>query len=248
MIVLKTSSEIALIREAGQVVARTLEVLEGMVKPGITTGQLDEAAFEYIVSQGGEPAFKGYRGYPASICTSVNEQVVHGIPSRQRLKEGDIISLDVGVKLKGYYADAARTVSVGKISSLAERLIRVTQEALDEGIKHCRNGKRLSDISHVIQVKAEENGFSVVRKFVGHGIGEKMHEEPQIPNYGPSGRGPILKEGMIFALEPMINAGGYDVKILADNWTVVTADEGLSAHFEHTVAVGKRDPQVLTSL
>lgn len=245
---LKTSSEIALIREAGQIVARTLEVLEAMVKPGITTRELDDAALQYIVSQGAEPAFKGYRGYPAAICTSVNEQVVHGIPSGRQLREGDIISLDVGVKLKGYYADAARTVSVGNISSLAERLIRVTREALDEGIKHCRKGKRLSDISHAIQVRAEENGFSVVRKFVGHGIGKKMHEEPQIPNYGPSGRGPVLKEGMAFALEPMINAGGYDVKILADNWTVVTADQGLSAHFEHTVAVGKKDPLILTSL
>jgi methionyl aminopeptidase len=248
LIVLKTSSEIALIKEAGQIVARTLDILERMVKPGITTGELDKAAFEYISSQGGEPAFKGYRGYPASICTSVNEQVVHGIPSERQLKEGDIISLDVGVELKSYYADAARTVSVGKISSLAERLIKVTQEALDEGIRYCRKGNRLSDISHAIQRKAEENGFSVVRKFVGHGIGKKMHEEPQIPNYGPSGRGQALKEGMVFALEPMINAGGYDVEILPDNWTVVTADRSLSAHFEHTVAVNKKDPLILTSL
>lgn len=245
---LKSQLEIKVIQEAGQIVAKCLQILSQMIEPGVATLDLDRKAEEYILAQGGIPAFKGYQGFPASICVSVNEEVVHGIPSNRRLGAGDIVGIDVGVKLKRYFADAAATFPVGKISKEAGRLLMVTRSALEAGIERCRAGRHLSDISHAIQKKAEDNGFSVVRRFVGHGIGRKMHESPQIPNYGPSGKGILLRPGMVFALEPMVNSGGYEVEILPDKWTVVTADGSLSAHFEHTVAVTEEDPFILTRL
>jgi methionyl aminopeptidase len=234
-------------REAGRLVARVLAELEAAVAPGVTTADLDRLAERLVREAGAEPAFKGYRGYPATLCASVNEVVIHGIPSAARaLREGDVISLDIGVKLGGYYADSALTVPVGRVPEPVQRLLTVTREALDQAVAQVRVGGRLSDIGHAVQTWVERHGFSIVREFVGHGIGEKLHEDPQIPNYGDPGRGPKLAEGMVLAIEPMVAMGRPDTKILADGWTAVTKDGSLAAHFEHTVAVAAAGPLVLT--
>ncbi|MBF8278589.1 MAG: map [candidate division NC10 bacterium] len=248
MVILKSSWEIDLIRKSGRIVAEALARLTKLVEPGITTLDLDRLAEEYILKRGAKPAFKGYRGYPYSLCASVNEQVVHALPSERKLKEGDIISLDLGSIVDGYYGDAAVTVPVGQVSDEANRLIDVTQESLRRAIDAVHPGGRLSDISHAVQAAVEAEGFSVVRLFVGHGIGRSLHEEPQIPNFGPPGHGPVLKTGMVLAIEPMVNAGSPDVMILEDRWTAVTCDGSLSAHFEHTVALTENGTEVLTSL
>ncbi len=246
MIVCKSPAEIEKMRAANQLVAHVLEDLAAMVAPGVSTADLDQAAEARVRAAGAEPAFKGYRGYPATLCASVNEQVVHGIPNRRPLAAGDIVSLDMGVKLHGYYGDSAITVGVGTVNDEVRRLLRVTQEALEAGIAQVKVGGRISDIGHAIQAVVEAQGFSVVREFVGHGIGAALHEEPQIANYGEPGRGPRLAEGMTLAIEPMVNMGKAPVKVLADGWTAVTKDGSLSAHFEHTVAVTKSGPDVLT--
>ncbi len=246
MIVCKSPAEIERMRAANALVANVLAELEAMVAPGVTTAELDRAAERLVRAGGAEPAFKGYRGYPGTLCASVNEQVVHGIPSARALVEGDIISLDMGVKLNGFYGDSAVTVAVGRVSADAEKLLRVTRESLEQGIAQVRLGGRVSDIGHAIQQHVEAHGLSVVREFVGHGIGAALHEEPQIANYGEPGRGPRLAEGMTLAIEPMVNIGRPAVKVLADGWTAVTKDGSLSAHFEHTVAVTKAGPLVLT--
>src|SRR5919108_3452452 len=248
MIILKSKSEIQKMAIACRIVAEVLEVLVRAVRPGLTTLELDALAERSIRARGGVPAFKGYRGFPNTLCVSLNEQVVHGIPSKRRLRTGDIIGLDLGAKWEGYYGDAAVTVPVGHIPSETECLLTTAREALYIGIKEVSPGKHLSDISHAIQRHAETRGYSVVRAFVGHGIGTALHEEPQVPNFGPPGRGPRLKAGMVLALEPMLNMGTSDVRILKDNWTVVTADGKLSAHFEHTVAITEEGPQILTAL
>ncbi len=247
MIVCKSPAEIEKMRTANQLVARVLEELAAMVAPGVTTADLDAAAEARVRAAGAEPAFKGYRGYPSTLCASVNEQVVHGIPNTRALASGDIVSLDMGVKLNGYYGDSAITVPVGTVSDDVRRLLTVTQEALEKGIGQVRIGGRISDIGHAIQAHVEANGLSVVREFVGHGIGAALHEEPQIANYGEPGRGPRLAEGMTLAIEPMVNMGRAAVKVLQDGWTAVTKDGSLSAHFEHTVAVTKDGPLVLTA-
>ena len=247
MIVCKSPAEIERMRAANLLVADVLAHLASMVAPGVTTRDLDVEAETCIRNAGAEPAFKGYRGYPCTLCASVNEQVVHGIPSDRPLTEGDIISLDMGVKLNGFYGDSAVTVPVGAVAPETVRLLRVTQESLERGIEQVRLGGRVSDIGHAIQKHVEANGFSVVREFVGHGIGASLHEEPQIANYGEPGRGPRLAEGMTLAIEPMVNMGRPGVKVLADGWTAVTKDGSLSAHFEHTVAVTKEGPLVLTA-
>lgn len=246
MIVLKSPDEIKRMAESCRIVAEVFEGIRNLVAPGITTKELDGYAESYILSKKAEPAFKGYRGYPATVCTSVNEQVVHGIPSQSKLKKGDIISLDIGVYYKGFYGDAAVTLPVGEIDKKAGRLLAVTEKALEMGVEKAVSGNRLSDISHAIQMHAESNGFSVVRNFVGHGIGRDLHEEPQIPNFGNPGEGPRLLEGMTLAIEPMVNAGSWEVIILTDGWTAVTKDKSMSAHFEHTVAVTKNGPDILT--
>jgi len=248
MIIRKSPDEIGLMREAGRIVAEVIEVVKQKVEPGITTKYLDKIAEDYIVSKQARPAFKGYHGFPASICVSVNEAVVHGIPSDYRLKSGQIASIDIGVEHKGYYGDAALTVPVGEVSTEALRLMEITEKSLNTGIENCRIGQRLFDVSHAIQEIAEGAGFSVVREYVGHGIGREMHEDPQIPNFGTPGKGPLLEEGMVLALEPMINEGSHKVEVLSDNWTVVTEDRKLSAHFEHTVAITINGPVILTSL
>lgn len=248
MVILKSSWEIDLIRKSGRIVAEALARLTKLVEPGITTLDLDRLAEEYILKRGAKPAFKGYRGYPYSLCVSVNEQVVHALPSERTLKGGDIVSLDLGSIVDGYYGDAAVTVPVGQVSDEANRLIDVTQESLRRAIDAVHPGGRLSDISHAVQAAVEAEGFSVVRLFVGHGIGRSLHEEPQIPNFGPPGHGPVLKTGMVLAIEPMVNAGSPDVMILEDRWTAVTCDGSLSAHFEHTVALTENGTEVLTSL
>jgi methionyl aminopeptidase len=247
VIVCKSASEIEQMRVANALVADVLAELGSMVAPGVTTGELDAAAERLVRERGAEPAFKGYRGYPATLCASINEQVVHGIPSARKLVDGDIVSLDMGVKLNGFFGDSAITVPVGQVSDDVLELLRVTQEALDKGIDRVRLGGRISDIGHAIQQHVEGFGFSVVREFVGHGIGASLHEEPQIANYGEPGRGPRLIEGMVLAIEPMVNMGRPAVKVLSDGWTAVTRDGSLSAHFEHTVAVTKSGPLVLTS-
>jgi len=234
-------------RQAGHIVAKTLRELARAVKPGITTIQLDTLARRYIEKLQARPAFLGYQGYPASICASLNDEVVHGIPSLRRLKTGDIISIDVGVFYKGYYGDAAATFAVGEVSPLAARLLEVTRESLYKGIEKAFPGNHLYDISAAIQAYAESQGFSVVRNYVGHGIGSEMHEEPQVPNFGLPGKGPVLEAGMVLAIEPMVNAGTWEVETLGDNWTVVTRDRSLSAHFEHTVAILQDGPKILTS-
>ncbi len=247
MIILKTPQEIAVIERASRVVALAIAFLREQVKPGVTTADLDRLAEEFITGEGAIPAFKGYRGYPATLCTSVNEEVVHGIPSaRRRLEEGDIIGIDVGAIVEGYYGDAAVTLPVGRISDEAARLIRVTEAALAAGLAQVRAGNRLSDISHAVQTVAENAGYSVVTDFVGHGIGRNLHEDPQVPNFGEPGQGPRLKEGLVLAIEPMVNVGGHEVEVLSDRWTVVTRDKSLSAHFEHTIAITPDGPKVLT--
>lgn len=228
--------------------AEALQAVAARVTPGVRTLDLDTFAEEYLRKRAAKPAFKGYRNYPFSLCVSVNEEVVHGLPSERRLKEGDIVSLDLGTIVEAYYGDSALTVPVGEVSEEAARLLRVTQEALMRGIGVVRVGGHLSDISHGVQTHVEAHGFSVVRIFVGHGIGKALHEDPQIPNYGPPGRGPLLQPGMVLAIEPMVNAGGPEVEILPDNWTAVTKDRSLSAHFEHTIALTEEGVEILTQV
>jgi methionyl aminopeptidase len=246
VIVRKSQQEIERMAAAGRVVADTLTAIGERARPGVTTAELDALADELIRSQGGEPTFKGYKGYPAAICTSPNDMVVHGIPGPYALADGDVLSVDVGVTLDGFVADSAYTFAIGEISPEAERLLEVCQAALAAGIDQCRSGGRLSDIGHAIQSVTEEAGFSVVRSLVGHGVGRSMHEDPQIPNFGEPGRGPVLAEGMTFAIEPMINAGGAEVILHDDRWSISTADRSLSAHFEHTVAITEAGPRILT--
>ncbi len=249
MIVIRSAGEVSILREANQIVARILQELADDIRPGLATEAFDRKAERLIVEAGGKPAFKGYRGYPATICASINEQVVHGIPSADvMLREGDIISIDIGIVYKGYVGDTAATFAVGEVSEEKKRLIRVTRESLYEGIKQARVGKRLSDISHAVQAHVESNGFSVVRDFVGHGIGQKMHEEPQIPNFGQPDMGPRLEPGMVLAIEPMVNAGGYEVQVLDDRWTAVTKDRRPSAHSEHSIAVTEGEANILSLL
>ncbi|MFH1996636.1 MAG: type I methionyl aminopeptidase [Candidatus Omnitrophota bacterium] len=246
MIQLKSQREIAAIRKASEIVALTLRKLSNSVKAGITTLELDAMAAALIEKSGGRSAFKGYRGYPANICTSINEEVVHGIPSNRALKDGDIISIDVGVEIDGYFGDGAVTVGVGKISKDAANIVSVTEKALMEGIKAAYPGNRIFDISNSIQRFVEEAGYTVVRAFVGHGIGSKIHEEPEIPNFGRPGTGPKIEQGMVLAIEPMVNAGTYEVEVAADGWTAITKDKMISAHFEHTVLINNSQAEVLT--
>ncbi len=246
MIIIKSIAEIEIMKECGQVTAGILKRLSGIIEPGITTREIDAYVEAEILKSKMIPAFKGYSGYPAATCVSVNEQIVHGIPSDRKIAGGDIVSIDVGCIYKGYYSDAARTYPAGVISEAAAKLIKATEESFFEGLKYCRVGSRLSDISSAVQARAEADGFSVVRDFVGHGIGRAMHEEPQIPNFGPPGRGPRLASGMVFAIEPMVNQGTYDIRVLEDNWTAVTLDGKLSAHYENTVAITDGEPEILT--
>jgi methionyl aminopeptidase len=247
MITIRSEAEIERMYAANQLVSDVLAQLEAAVAPGVTTWDLDALAERLVREGGAVPAFKGYRGYPATLCASINEEVVHGIPSKTRaLKDGDIISLDMGVKMGGYYGDSAVTVAVGEVPERTQALLRVTREALDRAIAQARVGARLSDIGHAVQAWVEAHGFSVVREFVGHGIGEQLHEEPQIPNYGRPGHGVKLAAGMVLAIEPMVAMGRPDTKVLADKWTAVTRDGSLAAHFEHTVAVTANGPRVLT--
>ena len=247
MIIIKTAEEIELIARAGKIVTQCHQLLVREAKPGVTTLELDRLTEECILDLGGIPAFKGYRNYPNSLCASINEEVVHGIPSKRELKEGDIIGLDVGAIVEGFYGDGAVTVSVGAVPEIIQSLIGVTREALYKGIEQAVVGNRLSDISFAIQAHVEKHGYSVVRDFVGHGIGRQLHEEPQVPNYGKSGQGPRLKPGMTLAIEPMVNLGGSAVKVLQDGWTAVTCDKSLSAHFEHTITIeANGPPRILT--
>ncbi|MEK7329573.1 MAG: type I methionyl aminopeptidase [Candidatus Eisenbacteria bacterium] len=243
---LRGREEIESIRAAAELVARTLAMLGREVRPGVSTASLDRLAATFIRDHGGRPAFKGYRGFPASICSSINDQVVHGIPGPRSLVEGDIVGIDVGVEKGGYYGDAALTFAVGNVSEQAARLLQVTREALVRGVAQAKAGNRVGDISHAIQSYVEEHGFSVVRSLVGHGIGRQMHEEPQVPNFGTQDRGPRLMAGQVLAIEPMVNAGAPEVVTQPDGWTVVTKDGTLSAHFEHTVAVGPEGPEILS--
>ena len=247
MIILKTPDEIAVMAKASRVVAEALAVLKDAVKPGITTDELDRLAEAEIRARGAIPAFKGYRNYPKTLCASVNEQVVHGIPSKRALKEGDIIGLDLGAIVGGFYGDSAVTVPVGRIEEKTATLVRVTEESLALAIEQATVGNRLSDISHAVQRHVEVAGFSVVTEFVGHGIGRQLHEEPQVPNYGRPGQGPRLQAGMVLAIEPMVNMGGSAVRVLEDRWTAVTVDGSLSAHFEHTIAIQPSGPAVVLS-
>lgn len=246
MIYLKSNIEIDIMRKAGQIVAEALLKIEEAIRPGITTKELDKIAEEYIISCGARPSFKGYHGFPATICSSVNEEVVHGIPGERVLKEGDIISVDCGAFFQGFHGDAARTFPVGKVTPEAQRLIDVTRDSFFEGIKYAKVGNRLGDISSAIQEYVEKNNFSVVRDYVGHGIGREMHEEPAVPNYGKKGRGMRLSKGLVLAIEPMVNMGTFAVKELNDGWTVVTYDGMLSAHYENTVAILENGPEILT--
>ena len=244
---MKSSREIALMRAAGQILAEVMERLRAFVKPGISTAEINHEVEAFIESRVAKPAFKGYRGFPATVCTSINEEVVHGIPSpHRRLKEGDIIGLDLGCVVDGYYADCAFTLAVGEVAPRVQELLDVTRESLDRAMAQCRPGHRLGDISHAVQEHVERHGFSVVRAFVGHGIGRELHEDPQIPNFGEPGRGPVLKPGMVLAIEPMVTMGGWEVRILPDRWTAVTEDGSWAAHFEHTVAISENGPDVLT--
>lgn len=248
MIVLKSPREIELIRAGGGILAEAIEMLRDLVKPGVSTKEIDLEVEELIRKRGARPAFKGYRGFPATVCVSINEEVVHGIPAaHRRVQEGDIVGLDLGCIVEGYYADAAVTLSVGEIASDVQRLLNVTRESLGQGIAQARPGNRLGDISSTIQRHVEGHGFAVVRAFVGHGIGRALHEDPQIPNFGEPGRGPILKVGMCLAIEPMVTMGTWDVRILDDGWTAVTADGSLAAHFEHTIAITEAGPEILTA-
>ncbi|HOU16607.1 MAG TPA: type I methionyl aminopeptidase [Candidatus Marinimicrobia bacterium] len=246
MVHIRTAEEIEKIRESCRIVSETLDLLSREIKPGITTLYLDHLAAEFIKSQGGHSAFKGYNGFPCNICTSIDEQVVHGIPSNRVLKEGEIISIDVGVKKNGYYGDAAMTFAVGTVSDDRLQLMRVTEDSLYQGIAQARPGNHLSDIGHAIQTHVESYGYGVVRELVGHGVGRELHEPPEIPNYGEPGRGPVLKPGMCLAIEPMITMGSYEVRLLKDGWTVITEDHSPSAHYEHTIAIGPDGPQILS--
>jgi len=246
MVILKSEREIEQLKRSNVMVAEVFEKLRGMIQPGITTKELDQVAEEYILLKGARPAFKGYRGFPATLCISINDEVVHGIPGQRRLKEGDIVSLDVGVNYLGYFGDAAITFPVGEVDPEAKRLLDVTEKALYIGIEKAKVGNRLFDISYAIQSWVESHGFSVVRDFVGHGIGRELHEEPQIPNFGMPHQGPRLGKGMVFALEPMVNEGTYEVRVLSDGWTVVTADGKRSAHFEHTIAITDNGAEILS--
>jgi methionyl aminopeptidase len=246
MIFLKSPEEIEKMSASGKLVAEILSEMRGRIKPGVTTQELDLLAARLSLKKKARPAFKGYHGYPFSLCVSVNEEVVHGFPSGRRLMDGDIVSLDFGVCLDGYYGDAAFTQAVGRVSPQAERLIKVTREALFKGLEQARAGRRLGDVSFAVQQHVEGHRFSVVRQFVGHGIGKALHEDPQIPNFGESGRGILLKPGMVLAIEPMVNAGGSEVEIMADGWTAVTKDRSLSAHFEHTIAITENGCRILT--
>ncbi len=246
MIVKKTPEQIDKMAAAGDILVRTLELVEGKIRPGATTQELDAAAERFIRSQGATPAFKGYRGFPGSICASPNAMVVHGIPGKYRLERGDILSVDVGVVLDGWVADAARTYPVGPIAPVAQKLLDVTQGSLLAAVPQCAAGNRLGDVSHAIQTHVEAEGFSIIRSLVGHGIGREMHEEPQIPNYGPPGRGPRLEEGMVLAIEPMVTAGRHQVRMADDHWSIFTQDGSLAAHFEFTIAITAEGPRVLT--
>jgi methionyl aminopeptidase len=242
----KSPQEIELMAAAGAILVRTLALVQSKIRPGVTTGQLDAAAEKYIRSQGGEPAFKGYRGFPGSICASPNSMVVHGIPGRYKLQRGDVISIDIGVIKDGWVADAARTFGVGPITPVAQKLLDVTKQSLFDAVQQCRPGNRLGDVSHAVQSRVEAEGMSVVRTLVGHGIGRTMHEEPQIPNFGPAGRGPKLEEGMVLAVEPMTTAGRHAVRMGDDGWSIFSQDGSLTAHFEFTIAVTADGPRVLT--
>lgn len=247
MIIIKSDQEIDLMRESGKVTGFILKELENFIRPGISTADIDKFVEDTIRKNGMIPSFKGYGGFPASACVSINDEVVHGIPDKKRiLMDGDIVSVDVGSTYKGYVSDAARTYPVGTISDVARRLIDATRDSFFAGLEYCKVGYRLSDISHAIQVKAESEGFSVIRDFVGHGVGQNMHEDPQIPNYGKPGKGPRLQKGMTLAIEPMITQGSYEVDVLQDNWTAVTIDGGLAAHYENTVVITDGEPQLLT--
>lgn len=248
MIYIKSDAEIAVMEKAGRIVAETLAKIEEVVKPGITTKELDRIAEEYIVSCGARPSFKGHYGYPATICSSINEEVVHGIPGEKILQEGDIVSIDCGACYEGFHGDAARTFPVGKISDEAKKLIEVTRDSFFEGLKYAVVGNRIGDISHAVQTYAESNGFSVVRDYVGHGVGRKMWEEPPVPNFGKPGKGLKLVKGLVIAVEPMINEGTYAVKELSDGWTVITHDGKISAHYENTIAILENGPKILTMI
>ena len=248
MIELKSAREIGLMRTAGHVLSDVIEHLRGFVKPGLSTLEIDEDVEGFIAARGAKPAFKGYRGFPATVCISINEEVVHGIPSaHRRIQEGDIVGLDLGCIVDGYYADCAFTLAIGDVPPKVQQLLDVTRESLDQAIQECRPGRRLSDVSHAVQMHVERHGFSVVRAFVGHGIGRALHEDPQVPNFGDPGRGPQLRPGMVLAIEPMVTMGSWEVRVLDDGWTAVTRDGSLAAHFEHTIAVTDTDPEVLTS-
>jgi methionyl aminopeptidase len=244
--ILKSPAEIDIIAANGAILKECFEYAESFIAPGKTRKELNEEIEKIILGRGAKPAFKGFQGFPAATCVSVNEEVVHGIPGDQPFKNGDIVGLDIGVVKDGYYADAARTIPVGPISADARKLLRVTQEALDDGIEQARPGNRLTDISHAVESRAKKAGYSVVKSLVGHGIGRDMHEEPQVPNFGPPAQGPELKEGLVLAIEPMVNLGGPDVFTLEDGWTVITVDRSMSAHFEDTIAITKEGPRILT--
>jgi methionyl aminopeptidase len=246
MVIFKSQNEIDRIRKASQIVARTLNLLAANVQPGITTRELDQIAESEIRKAGAVPAFKGYRGFPATLCVSVNEEVVHGIPSDRKLKEGDIVGLDLGCIWDGFYGDAAKTVPVGEITEEAKRLLETTEKSLLIGIDQARVGNRIGDIGYAVQTLAESSGYTVVRDFVGHGIGRNLHEDPQVPNYGNRGQGPRIKAGMVLAIEPMVCQGRADVEVLADNWTAVTRDGSLAAHFEHSIAITDNGPEILS--
>ncbi len=248
MIIIKSDREIEIMKEAGKIAAEAHKLVSEMIEVGITTKELDKEVENFIRSRKAIPTFKGYQGFPASICASINEEVVHGIPGKTKLKDGDIISVDIGVTYKGYVGDTAKTYPVGKINDNAKNLIEITRKSFYEGIKFAKEGYRLSDISHAIQKCVEKEGFSVVRDFVGHGVGRDMHEDPQIPNFGEPDKGPRLKKGMTFAIEPMVNEGKYHVLMLENNWTVITRDRKLSSHYEHSIAITDDEPCILTSL
>lgn len=247
MIAVKSDRELEVMRKACQITAAARKLAGDMIRPGISTGEIDKAVHDFILSQGAKPSFLNYNGYPASVCISVNDQVIHGIPDRKRkLKEGDIVSIDVGAYYHGYHGDCAATFPCGKINDEAQQLINVTRQSFFEGLRYARQGARVSDISHAVQCYAESFGFGVVRDYVGHGVGEKLHEEPEVPNYGVPGRGPRLIRGMTLAIEPMINQGTHEIRVLRDGWTVVTLDGKLSAHYENTVLITDGEPEILT--
>lgn len=247
MIIIKSPREIELMRNSCRILVETFELVATLIKPGIKTIEIDSAVTDFIYSQGALPAFKGYRGFPASVCVSIDDQVVHGIPGERRLEAGQIVGIDIGVQFEEYFGDAARTYAIGEIAEEKQKLLKTTEEALHKGIAKAVEGNRLSDISYAIQTHVENENFSVVRDLVGHGIGRKLHEDPQIPNYGKPNHGPRLKEGMVFAIEPMVNIGGYQVRTADDNWTIYTQDGSPSAHFEHTIVIKADEPEILTN-